>query len=98
VVVAPEKVVCVGLNYRTHVLHVLEMGRELPSHSTLFSKCARALVGAYDDVTLPAASTQMDWEVATAGPRVGLRRHLGFDPGNRPVYDAAETDRFPLGS
>lgn len=27
VLVAPEKVVCVGLNYRTHIL---EMGRELP--------------------------------------------------------------------
>ena len=59
VVVAPEKVVCVGLNYRQHIL---EMGRELPQYPTLFSKYARALVGAYDDVLLPASSAQMDWE------------------------------------
>ncbi|GHA26229.1 fumarylacetoacetate hydrolase family protein [Streptomyces purpurascens] len=72
VVVAPEKVVCVGLNYRTHIL---EMGRELPSHPTLFSKFARALVGAYDDVTLPAASAQMDWE-AELGVVIGAEvRH-----------------------
>ena len=37
---------CVGLNYRTHIL---EMGRELPEHPTLFAKFARALVGAHDD-------------------------------------------------
>lgn len=63
VVVAPEKVVCVGLNYRNHIL---EMGRELPQHPTLFSKYARALVGAYDDVVLPASSAQMDWEAELA--------------------------------
>ena len=30
----PGKVVCVGLNYRNHIL---EMGRDLPEHPTLFS-------------------------------------------------------------
>ncbi|MFI1704990.1 fumarylacetoacetate hydrolase family protein [Streptomyces griseoruber] len=63
VVLAPEKVVCVGLNYRNHIL---EMGRELPQYPTLFSKYARALVGAYDDVVLPASSAQMDWEAELA--------------------------------
>ncbi|MGA5200489.1 fumarylacetoacetate hydrolase family protein [Streptomyces variegatus] len=63
VVVAPEKVVCVGLNYRNHIL---EMGRELPQYPALFSKYTRALVGAYDDVILPASSTQMDWEAELA--------------------------------
>ncbi|MBD9727361.1 fumarylacetoacetate hydrolase family protein [Streptomyces caniscabiei] len=63
VVVKPEKVVCVGLNYRNHIL---EMGRELPRHPTLFSKYARALIGAYDEVILPATATQMDWEAELA--------------------------------
>ena len=43
----PEKVFCVGLNYRTHIL---EMGRELPEYPTLFAKFARALIGAYRSV------------------------------------------------
>jgi acylpyruvate hydrolase len=55
----PEKVVCVGLNYRHHIL---EMGRELPTHPTLFAKYARSLIGAHDDIVLPAASDAVDWE------------------------------------
>lgn len=55
----PEKVICVGLNYRTHIL---EMGRELPEHPTLFSKFHRALIGANDPVVLPSDSRLMDWE------------------------------------
>ncbi|MEU8867221.1 fumarylacetoacetate hydrolase family protein [Streptomyces umbrinus] len=55
----PEKIFCVGLNYRTHIL---EMGRELPEYPALFAKFARALVGAYDPVVLPAGSEQVDWE------------------------------------
>jgi acylpyruvate hydrolase len=55
----PEKVFCVGLNYRTHIL---EMGRELPEYPTLFAKFARALIGAYDPIELPAGSREVDWE------------------------------------
>jgi acylpyruvate hydrolase len=59
VVPRPGKIVCVGLNYAHHI-H--EMGRELPTYPTLFAKFAEALVGAYDDVVLPAASRAVDWE------------------------------------
>lgn len=55
----PEKVICVGLNYATHIR---EMGRELPEHPTLFAKFARSLVGGYDPITLPAGSDKVDWE------------------------------------
>jgi len=55
----PEKIVCVGLNYRQHIL---EMGRELPEHPTLFAKYSRSLIGAYDDIVLPAVSDAVDWE------------------------------------
>ncbi|QJY49389.1 fumarylacetoacetate hydrolase family protein [Pseudonocardia broussonetiae] len=68
----PEKVFCVGLNYRSHIL---EMGRELPEHPALFAKFARALVGAHDPVELPAGSEQVDWE-AELGVVVGAEvRH-----------------------
>jgi acylpyruvate hydrolase len=62
-VLAPEKIFCVGLNYRSHIL---EMGRTLPEHPTLFAKFSRALIGAYDDIVLPAASQEMDWEAELA--------------------------------
>ena len=46
----PGKIICVGLNYATHIT---EMGRELPEHPTLFAKFAEALTGPYDDVVVP---------------------------------------------
>lgn len=60
---APEKIVCVGLNYRDHVA---EMGRELPAYPTLFAKYAPALIGAYDDIELPEVSEQIDYEAELA--------------------------------
>ena len=59
----PDKIVCVGLNYRSHIL---EMGRELPSYPTLFAKFASTLIGAHDDIVLPNASDALDWEAELA--------------------------------
>lgn len=59
-VLRPSKIVCVGLNYRQHIL---EMGRDLPTHPTLFAKFPEALVGPYDPIVLPAhAADAVDWE------------------------------------
>ncbi len=62
-VTRPSKVVCVGLNYRTHIQ---EMGRDLPAYPTLFSKFADALIGATDDIVKPAETAELDWEVELA--------------------------------
>jgi len=59
VVPKPGKIVCVGLNYRNHIL---EMGRELPRHPTLFTKYPESLIGPRDDIQLPPESAQVDWE------------------------------------
>jgi len=59
----PDKIVCVGLNYRPHIL---EMGRELPQWPALFAKFSGALIGAGDAINLPMASTQVDWEAELA--------------------------------
>lgn len=63
VVLQPTKVLCVGLNFREHIL---EMGRELPLYPTLFAKFADCLIGPVDDLTLPACSTFPDWEAELA--------------------------------
>ncbi len=59
----PGKVICVGLNYRTHIL---EMGRELPRYPTLFAKFAEAIIGPGDPVALPPESAAADWEAELA--------------------------------
>ncbi|MFM8304009.1 MAG: fumarylacetoacetate hydrolase family protein [Actinomycetota bacterium] len=59
VVPRPDKVLCLGLNYRAHIA---EMGHAPPEHPTVFAKFAVALVGARDDIWLPRESEQVDWE------------------------------------
>jgi len=95
VVPTPEKILCVGLNYRPHIL---EMGRELPEHPTLFAKYPRAMVGAFDDVVLPEASAAVDWE-AELGVVVGAAvRHADVETaraaiaGFTVVNDVTERD------
>jgi acylpyruvate hydrolase len=73
VIPRPDKVICVGLNYRAHII---ETGRELPEHPTLFAKFADTLLGARDDLVLPSVSDRVDWE-AELGVVIG-----------RPIYRA----------
>jgi acylpyruvate hydrolase len=63
VVPGPGKIICVGLNYRNHIL---EMGRDLPEYPTLFSKYADTLVGANDDIVRPSETSEFDWECELA--------------------------------
>ncbi|KRF09331.1 2-hydroxyhepta-2,4-diene-1,7-dioate isomerase [Arthrobacter sp. Soil782] len=61
-VLQPGKVICCGLNYTDHIL---EMGRELPAHPTLFAKFADTLTGAHDTITV-RGSDNVDWEAELA--------------------------------
>ncbi|MBV9099811.1 MAG: fumarylacetoacetate hydrolase family protein [Candidatus Dormibacteraeota bacterium] len=58
-VVRPGKIFCLGHNYRKHIA---EMKRDMPSYPTLFAKFPEALIGARDDIVLPAVSEKPDWE------------------------------------
>ena len=59
----PDKIICVGLNYRDHVA---EMGRTPPDFPTVFAKYRSSLVGAFDDIVLPPESSAVDWEAELA--------------------------------
>jgi acylpyruvate hydrolase len=72
-VVRPEKIICVGLNYRHHIL---EMGRELPDYPTLFAKYTSSLIGARDEIVLPAVSSTVDWEAELAVVIGAPARHV----------------------
>ncbi|MGH8993818.1 MAG: fumarylacetoacetate hydrolase family protein [Acidimicrobiia bacterium] len=61
VIVAPRKIICLGLNYAAHVA---EFGRDMPNYPTLFAKFARSLVGARDPIVLPTEN--VDWEAELA--------------------------------
>ncbi len=58
----PEKIVCIGLNYRRHAA---EMGiEELPQSATIFAKYRNALVPDGATVRVPTAKTDYEAEVA----------------------------------
>jgi acylpyruvate hydrolase len=59
VIPSPGKIICVGLNYRQHIL---EMGRDLPEHPTLFAKFSDTLTGPFDEIVLPPEDEAIDWE------------------------------------
>src|SRR5919201_3321058 len=59
----PEKIICIGLNYRAHAA---EAGIELPSTPTFFAKFRNALAPPDATVSLPAASDKVDYEAEIA--------------------------------
>ena len=59
----PEKIVCIGLNYRAHAA---EAGIDPPPVPTFFAKFANGLVPDGASVALPAASSKVDFEAEVA--------------------------------
>ncbi len=59
----PGMVLCVGLNYREHVI---ESGAVMPEAPLLFAKYPTAVSGPYDPIVLPPAVSQVDWEAELA--------------------------------
>jgi 2-keto-4-pentenoate hydratase/2-oxohepta-3-ene-1,7-dioic acid hydratase in catechol pathway len=59
----PNKIICIGLNYRSHAE---EQGAEPPETPTFFAKFANALVPAGATVPLPGWSEKVDYEAEVA--------------------------------
>lgn len=55
----PQKIICIGLNYRAHAE---ETKQEIPTVPTVFAKFANALAAPDATVRLPAASSKVDYE------------------------------------
>ena len=55
----PDKILCVGLNYASHVG---EVGRELPKVPSVFSRLHNTLVPQGGQIVRPSASTNFDFE------------------------------------
>jgi 2-keto-4-pentenoate hydratase/2-oxohepta-3-ene-1,7-dioic acid hydratase in catechol pathway len=65
----PQKIVCVGLNYRDHAE---EQGTELPKAPLLFAKWPNTLIGPGDPILLPSITSRVDYE-AELGVVIGER-------------------------
>jgi 2-keto-4-pentenoate hydratase/2-oxohepta-3-ene-1,7-dioic acid hydratase in catechol pathway len=65
----PQKIVCVGLNYRDHAE---EQGVDLPERPLLFAKWPNTLIADGDPIRIPAVTQQVDYE-AELGVVIGKR-------------------------
>lgn len=55
----PEKVICVGLNYRDHAI---ETGADIPTQPVIFNKFPSTIIGHGDAIVLPRESDSVDYE------------------------------------
>ena len=91
----PDKIVCVGLNYRNHIA---EMGHE-PRAPDPVRQVPPALIGANDDIVLPAVSDKVDWEAELAVVIGTPVRHAAADGGrgrHRRLRGAQRRERARL--
>lgn len=91
----PQKIICLGLNYRDHAI---ESGMEIPPEPVLFSKYPSALIGHGDTIKLPAVSSQVDYEaemVIVVGQRakhVSEANALNYVAGYAVGHDVSARD------
>jgi acylpyruvate hydrolase len=94
-VLQPGAIICVGLNFRTHIL---EMGRDLPEAPALFSKLPRALTDPGCDIVLPDESDKVDYEgelavvIGRTARRVPVEQALDHVGGYTALNDVTMRD------
>ena len=95
VVPRPGKVICVGLNYASHIE---ETKRERSDYPVLFTKFATTLTGPYADIPLPPESEAIDYEgevvvvIGESGRRVPPERALELVAGYAVANDVSMRD------
>lgn len=91
----PNKIICLGLNYRSHVE---EIGRPIPEFPTLFAKFDGSLIGAHDDIHMPSVSDHLDWEaelgvvIGAPARNVSADSALDFVAGYTVINDISVRD------
>jgi 2-keto-4-pentenoate hydratase/2-oxohepta-3-ene-1,7-dioic acid hydratase in catechol pathway len=92
----PQKIICIGLNYRDHAE---ETGQEIPAAPMWFAKFANSLIGSGQDVLLPAAHAEyVDYEaelalvIGRAAKHVSTEDALSYVAGAMPFNDVSARD------
>lgn len=91
----PEKIFCLGLNYRDHSV---ETALPVESVPTVFTKFRNALVGSRGAIVLPSASSKVDFEgelavvIGRRGKHIPRDRALAHVGGYMPFNDVSARD------
>jgi 2-keto-4-pentenoate hydratase/2-oxohepta-3-ene-1,7-dioic acid hydratase in catechol pathway len=88
----PEKILCAGINYRSHAA---ETGRELPKQPSMFLRLANSLTGHEGELIRPSVSQNFDFEGELAAVIGRGGRHI---PAERALEHVAGYSCFVDGS
>jgi 2-keto-4-pentenoate hydratase/2-oxohepta-3-ene-1,7-dioic acid hydratase in catechol pathway len=95
VIPKPEKILCAGINYRSHAA---ETGRELPKQPSMFIRLADTLVGHDGELIRPSVSQQFDFEgelalvIGRGGRHIPVERALEHVAGYTCFVDGSVRD------
>ncbi len=95
VIPRPEKMLCAGINYRSHAA---ETGRELPKQPSMFVRFADTLVGHDGEMIRPSVSDNFDFEgelalvIGKAGRHITAERALDHVAGYTCFVDGSVRD------
>jgi 2-keto-4-pentenoate hydratase/2-oxohepta-3-ene-1,7-dioic acid hydratase in catechol pathway len=91
----PQKIVCLGLNYKDHAA---ESGAPIPKDPVLFSKYPTALIGHGDTIVLPPVSHEVDYEaelvivIGRRGRNLKADEALAYVAGYTVGHDVSARD------
>jgi 2-keto-4-pentenoate hydratase/2-oxohepta-3-ene-1,7-dioic acid hydratase in catechol pathway len=91
----PQKIICVGLNYRDHAE---ESGAPIPKEPILFSKYATTLIGPEAAIVLPSVSQEVDYEaelvlvVGKTGRHIAEKDAMDYLAGYTVGHDVSARD------
>ncbi|MET0634343.1 MAG: fumarylacetoacetate hydrolase family protein [Xanthobacteraceae bacterium] len=91
----PEKILCAGINYRSHAA---ETGRELPKQPSMFIRLANTLTGHDGEMIRPSVSEHFDFEgefalvIGRAGRHIPVERALEHVAGYTCFVDGSVRD------
>ncbi|HWU03382.1 MAG TPA: fumarylacetoacetate hydrolase family protein [Novosphingobium sp.] len=95
VITDPDKILCVGLNYATHVA---ETGREQKEHPAIFTRYADSLVAEGEALLRPVESVRFDYEgelaiiIGKGGRRIAPQDAYAHVAGYAPFNDGSVRD------
>jgi len=91
----PEKIICVGLNYKDHCL---EQNVPIPKSPILFSKFSTAIIGPEDKIVRPKLTEQLDFEgeltfiVGRKGRHIPVEQAMNYVAGYTIMNDVSARD------
>jgi len=92
---APNKILCIGQNYRDHVL---EQNAKMPEKPIIFAKFTNTVIGPGDDIVHPTTTRELDYEaelvvvIGKTGKHIAREQAYEYVAGYMAGHDVTARD------